>query len=111
MKTSLVLTTINSPNKNIKSFEKNCLKKKWSFVVIGDKKSPKKFKLKHGTYYSLKDQKKINFDFANKCYLNSYARKNIGYLISIKDKSDIIIETDDDNYPYANFFEEKKKPI
>lgn len=110
MKTSLVLTTINNPNKNIKSFEKNCLKKKWSFVVIGDKKTPKNFELKYGTYYSLKDQiKKSNFDFAKKCYLNSYARKNIGYLISIKNKSDVIIETDDDNYPYANFFETKKK--
>ena len=42
MKTSLVITTINRPNKNIKHFEENCAKKKWSFVVIGDKKTPQK---------------------------------------------------------------------
>ena len=109
MKTSLVLTTINNPNKNIKSFEKNCNKKKWSFVVIGDKKTPRNFKLKYGNYYSLKDQKKTNLEFADKCYLNSYARKNIGYLNSIKNGSGIIVETDDDNYPYDNFFYDKKK--
>ncbi len=109
MKTSLVITTINRPNKNIKHFEENCAKKKWSFVVIGDKKTPQNFKLKYGNYYSLKDQKKLNFKFANKCSLNNYARKNIGYLASIKNNADIIIETDDDNYPYKNFFNEKKK--
>ena len=109
MKTSLVITTINHPNKNIKSFEKNCAKKKWSFVVIGDKKSPNNFSLKYGNYYSINDQKKLNFKFANICSFNNYARKNIGYLISIKNKTDIIIETDDDNYPYKNFFNDKKK--
>ena len=109
MKTSLVITTINHPNKNIKSFDKNCAKKKWSFVVIGDKKTPKNFKLNYGSYYSTKDQKALNFKFANKCSLNNYARKNIGYLISMKNKTEIIIETDDDNYPYKNFFNDKKK--
>ena len=39
--------------------------------------------------------------------LNSYARKNIGYLISIKNNTNIIVETDDDNMPLKNFF----KPI
>ena len=109
MKTSLLITTINRPNKNIKSFEKNCAKKKWSFVVIGDQKTPKDFRLNYGNYYSVKDQEKFKFKFTDKCYLNNYARKNIGYLISIKNQSDIIIETDDDNYPYKNFFSDKKR--
>lgn len=108
MKTSLVITTINKPNKNIRSFEKNCKKKKWSFVVIGDKKTPKNFKLSYGKYYSLNHQRKLDFSLAKKCSLNNYARKNIGYLISIKNQSDIIIESDDDNYPYKNFFNDKK---
>ena len=57
MNTSLVITTINKPNKNILSFDQNCKKKKWSFIVIGDKKTPKNFKLNHGDFYSVKDQK------------------------------------------------------
>ena len=109
MKTSLVITTINNPNKNIRSFEKNCKIKDWSFIVVGDKKTPKKFSLKYGNYYSLNDQKKLKLQFADVCYMNSYARKNIGYLIAIKDQNDIIIETDDDNYPYQDFFSDKKE--
>ena len=109
MKTSLVITTINNPNKNIRTFEKNCKIKDWSFIVVGDKKTPKKFSLKYGNYYSLNEQKKLKLQFADVCYNNSYARKNIGYLIAIKDQNDIIIETDDDNYPYQDFFSDKKE--
>ena len=109
MNTSLVITTINKPNKNILSFDQNCKKKKWSFIVIGDKKTPKNFKLNHGDFYSVKDQKILNFEFAKKCLFNNYARKNIGYLISIKNRNKIILESDDDNYPYNNFFKDKKK--
>ena len=35
--------------------------------------------------------------------MNSYARKNIGYLISFKNNCSLILETDDDNYPLDNF--------
>ena len=49
-------------------------------------------------------KKKNKIHFAKICPLNSYARKNIGYLLAIKNKSEIIVETDDDNYPKKNFF-------
>jgi hypothetical protein len=74
-------------------------------------KTPKKFSLKYGNYYSLNEQKKLKLQFADVCYINSYARKNIGYLIAIKDQNDIIIETDDDIYPYQDFFLIKKNFI
>ena len=108
MNVSLVITTINSPNKNIKKFDKNCKNKKWSFIVIGDKKTPKNFKLNYGKFMSINQQNKLNFNFSRKCPQNSYARKNIGYLTAIYNNTDVIVETDDDNYPYNNFFEDKK---
>ena len=108
MNVSLVITTINSPNKNIKKFEKNCKKKKWSFIVIGDKKTPKNFRLNYGKFMSINQQNKLNFNFSRKCPQNNYARKNIGYLTAINNNTDVIVETDDDNYPYNNFFEDKK---
>ena len=108
IKTTLVITTINKPNKNIKKFSIGSLKNKWDFVVIGDKKSPKNFKLKYGEYFNLTNQKKIKFKFNKICPINSYARKNIGYLLAFKKKSEIIIETDDDNCPKKNFFFPKK---
>jgi len=108
MKTSLVITTINRPNKNIKKFSKKTKMQNWEFIVIGDKKTPKNFKINYGVFYSLNDQKKINLNFSRVCPLNSYARKNIGYLLAMQNKSDVIVETDDDNFPYNNFFDKKK---
>ena len=108
MKTSLVLTTINKTNQNIKNISLNSKKIKWDLIIIGDKKSPKNFKLKYGKYFSYNQQKKLNLSFAKKCPANNYARKNIGYLISIIKKNKIIVETDDDNFPKKKFFSKKK---
>ncbi len=104
MKISLIITTINKLSKNIRNFSSNSKKKNWSFIVVGDKKTPKKFNLKNGNYFNITDQIRSNINFAKICPINSYARKNIGYLIAIKNKSEIIIETDDDNYPKKKFF-------
>ena len=41
MNTSLVITTINKPNKNILSFDKNCKKKIGHLLSLGTKKHQK----------------------------------------------------------------------
>lgn len=105
---SLVITTINKANKNITKCSFWSKKKQWNFIVIGDHKTPKNFKLNYGSYFNVHSQKKLGFKFAKICPLNSYTRKNIGYLHAMKGGSKIIIETDDDNYPKDNFFSEKK---
>mgnify|MGYP006153151919 FL=1 len=107
MKTGLVITTINQANKNIKNIDINCNSKKWDFCIIGDKKTPKKFKLRYGNYLDINLQKKLNFKFSNICPLNSYSRKNIGYLVLAENKNDFIVETDDDNYPKRIFFQKR----
>ena len=98
MKTSLVITTINKLNRNLFSIVNNCNKNNLNLVIIGDKKTPKNFKINYGKYLNLNSQKKLNFNFTKICPKNSYARKNIGYLLSFNN-SDFIIETDDDNIP------------
>ena len=105
---AVIITSINKLNRNIENLSSNSKKKNWSFIVIGDKKSPKNFFLKYGKYYNIRDQKKTKINFAKICPLNSYARKNIGYLLAIKNKTEVIIETDDDNYPKKNFFSTPK---
>lgn len=108
MKVGVVVTTINKLNKNLKKIDSRAKVNKWNFCIIGDKKTPKKFKPKYGNYLDINLQKKLNFKFSNICPLNSYARKNIGYLVLIKKGHNIIIETDDDNYPKDNFFKDIK---
>ena len=104
MKLSLVLTTINKPNKNIKIFSEKCKEKNWKFLIIGDSKTPNGYKIKYGDFYSIGSQKKLSFRFSKICPNNSYTRKNIGYLLAMQNKSDVIVETDDDNCPKQNFF-------
>ena len=81
---AVIITSINKLNRNIQNLSSNSKKKNWSFIVIGDKKSPKNFSLKYGKYYNIRDQKKTKINFAKICPLNSYARKNVGYLLAIK---------------------------
>lgn len=107
MKTSLVITTINKPNNNIQKLSVGSKKNKWDFIIIGDKKSPKRFNLKYGDFYNINKQKKINLKFAKICKFNNYARKNIGYLLAFKQGSNLVVETDDDNCPKINFFNKK----
>jgi len=40
-------------------------------------------------------------------FIKQLCKKNIGYLIAIKNGVDVISETDDDNYPYKDFFLDK----
>ena len=86
MKVSTVLTTINKPNINIKKLIKLSKKNKFDLIIIGDLKTPRNFKVTHGFYFDINKQKKLSFEFAKKCPTNSYARKNIGYLISYQNR-------------------------
>lgn len=40
-------------------------------------------------------------------FIKQLCQNNIGYLIAIKNGVDVISETDDDNYPYKDFFLDK----
>ena len=106
-KVSLVLTTINKVSKNILNIENGCKKKNWELQIVGDKKTPKNFKLSYGKFYSLPNQSKLGLNYVKKSLVNSYSRKNIAYLMSIKNGADTIIETDDDNYPLKKFFKDR----
>ncbi len=55
-------------------------------------------------FYGLEAQKKLNFTFAARVPERHYSRKNIGYLQAILQGAEIIIETDDDNFPREKFW-------
>ncbi len=109
MKVYLVITTINSPNSTILEIAKGCEARNINLIIVGDKKTPSDFSLKYGDYYSVEDQLKLGFEYAKICPFNNYVRKNIGYLIALKEGADLIIETDDDNIPLPNFWELPEK--
>jgi hypothetical protein len=108
----LVVTSIaKDTNFVLKQLAKVSLQKNYKFIIIGDKKSPPDFQIDGCAFYSLEEQKELDFEYAKTCPEGHYARKNIGYLLAMSDQASVIIETDDDNLPYETFWEERKKIV
>jgi hypothetical protein len=101
-KTSLIITSIAAPNAVMKKYAAECKKRGIDFIVIGDSASPKKFQLDGCRFISLEEQKKLPYKLAKLLPEKHYSRKNLGYLLA--KNSDVIIETDDDNFPKKNFW-------
>jgi hypothetical protein len=106
----LIITSIaNHSNPVLNCYATTAFKKGIPFIVIGDTKSPDDFKLDGCDFYSIPQQNKLQFELAKVLPLGHYARKNLGYLIAMQKGANIIIETDDDNWPMENFWDDKPK--
>lgn len=103
-KVFVVVTSIARPNKALRELAQGCLKTDYHFIVIGDEASPADFHIDGCDFYSLERQTQTDLKFAQSCPTRHYARKNIGYLLAIRNGASTIIETDDDNIPYQEFW-------
>jgi len=108
-KSALIVTSISAPNKVLKSLADGAYLHNIDFFVMGDTKSPRSFMLDHCRFYNIEHQRELLFEFARLCPEKSYTRKNIGYLLAISEGNEIIIETDDDNYPEEAFWGKRSK--
>jgi hypothetical protein len=105
MKTSIVITSIAShKNPVLQNYAEESSRNNVQFIVIGDTKSPPDFELKNCDFYSVGRQAEISKKFAGLLPLRHYARKNLGYLLAIKSGCERIVETDDDNIPFPDFW-------
>ena len=105
---SIVITSIaGSENKILNQIGKECKSKNIPFILIGDKKSPEIVEIEGSKYFNLNKQKELGFKLSESLPENSYCRKNLGYLEAIKNGANIIVETDDDNIPLQNFWNER----
>jgi hypothetical protein len=105
LKGTVVLTSIAAPNPVMRQIAEDCARLDMQFIVIGDTKSPADFKLEGCDYLSVDAQIATGLKFAEACPTKHYARKNIGYLLAMREKIDFIVETDDDNFPSDPFYE------
>src|SRR5262249_24083833 len=101
---TLVVTTINPPNKALRSLAEGARANDVPFVIVGDTKTPADFHLDPAVYLSVAEQTKRFPSFCRELPLKHYARKNVGYLAAIENGAREIQETDDDNIPYAEFW-------
>ena len=100
----VVVTSIDGPNKVLRALAQGCGGRGYHFIVIGDEASPAEFHIEGCDFYSLERQRQTGLKFARSCPTRHYARKNIGYLLAIRNGASTIIETDDDNIPYQEFW-------
>jgi hypothetical protein len=108
-KTTLVVTTVLPPTEAMKKLAAGCQERKWDFLVIGDTRSPSVFELPAALFLSVASQSKTGFRYAERAPVRHYARKNIGYLLAIREGASRIVETDDDNFPEPGFW--KLRPL
>ena len=96
MKTTLVITSIASPNKVLQACAAGCREHDIDCIIIGDRKSPADFSLAGCDYWSLERQLDSAITLARLLPEGHYSRKNLGYLIAMQRGAEVIIETDDD---------------
>jgi len=108
-KNSIIITSIAAPNPVMKQIAGEAQKKDLNFIVVGDSKSPSGFHLEGCRFLSLEEQKKLAFKLSGLIPEKGYSRKNLGYLLAASEMSSLIQETDDDNFPRDEFWNEKKR--
>ena len=101
---SLVVTSIAEPTAILRSLASGSQANGWSFIMIGDAKSPSGFFLEGCDYYDIRRQVRLGLKFAQAAPLNHYARKNIGYVLAARSGAEVMVETDDDNCPVGGFW-------
>ncbi len=101
---SVVVTSIAAPNRVLRALANGCRARCRRFYVIGDAPSPPDFSLPGCDFFSLEMQYESGFRIAREGPTRHYARKNVGYLLAIRDGATVIVETDDDNEPMPGFW-------
>jgi len=110
MKKFIVTTTINTPTLATLKFCKIAQEKNWTFVIVGDTKTP------HETYEQLvktytpyikylnpQEQELLYPELSEIIGWKSIQRRNIGFVYAYQQGADIIATVDDDNIPYDNW--------
>ena len=112
MSKSLIITSIaNDKHPILKQFAEECKTQNVPFIVIGDTKSPANFQLEGCDFWSVEKQQSLPFELAKITPTRHYSRKNLGYLIAIKNGATELVETDDDNIPRKEFWEPKTREV
>lgn len=106
-KTTLVITSISAPNPALAACAVGCREHGLDFLVVGDVSSPAGFMLPGCDFWSIERQRGFRSRLARILPERHYARKNLGYLAAMARGAEVIIETDDDNFPRKEFWKER----
>jgi hypothetical protein len=102
MKKVIVTTTINPPTEAIDAFQ---AMPDWELVVIGDKKTPRDYRLNRGVYVTPEETEKYDPALSDAVGWNCIQRRIFGLLWAHDMKADIVAVVDDDNIPLKGWGE------
>ena len=108
MKKVIVTTTINKPTKATLLF---CEKKDWTFIIVGDLKTPHEDyrsleeKYPQVIYLSPEDQEKKYKELSDSLGWGCIQRRNVGLVEAYNISADIVATVDDDNIPCEHWGE------
>jgi len=108
---AVVVTSIAEPNAVLRALAEGAGKMGIPFIVVGDTKSPAGFELAGCRYYDVEAQVATGLAYAKICPTRSYTRKNIGYLLAMREGLDWVAETDDDNFPRETFWQPRLREV
>jgi hypothetical protein len=109
MKKFIITTTINEPTEATIKFCNIADKKDFTFVIIGDTKTP------HDSYQNLVDvynnvvyltpmeQDKLYPELSEIIGWRTIQRRNIGFVYAYQNGADVVATVDDDNIPYESW--------
>ncbi len=107
--TAIVITSVNEPGETLRAIALGCDQRGHQLIVVGDESGPEPFQIAGCNFYSIEAQRQLDFEFARSCPTRHYARKNIGYLLAIKNGAGILIDLDDDCSPNERFWQERHR--
>ena len=107
MKKYIVTTTINEPTIATKKFCKIAVEKDFTFVIVGDTKTPhesyRKLENSNVIYLPPVQQEELYKELSDTIGWKSIQRRNIGFVYAYDQGADIIATIDDDNIPYDSW--------
>ncbi len=101
---NIVITTIFPPTPGAIRISSELNKSGGALWVIGDRGGPPEYGLPNTHFFDIKRQLRLPFRLSRLLPKKHYARKNLGYLLAIRNGARFVVETDDDNIPQPNFW-------
>jgi hypothetical protein len=94
-----VVTTVQDPTPSVRRLAEVLAHHDIQLLIIGDRKGPSSYDVADCTLLTIDDQSSLGSRLASRLPENHYVRKNLGYLVAIRNAAPFIYETDDDNAP------------
>lgn len=97
---AIAITSIQAPTKCVQEILSK-YSDTYTIYVVGDRKSPSAYS-DRVRFLTLEDQCRLEFRLPKLLPENHYSRKNVAYLLALKDGVQTLIDADDDNAPLSN---------